>query len=213
MIEEKNVKNETAKNDRRKSKGEAGYIAYRKKYELLFSLTLFLIAVGIFILGLALNKWQKGNVFTIVAALMVIPMARFLTQYILLFPFKSVTDSEAREIERAAKGGSIIYADNVITSSEKAMQLSFIVITSNKVLCFTGREKEDALKCQEYLSDLVKRRGFDFKVSATDDRTKFLNLLKNSDSAAAIEFENEEAKNNFDEERAALCRVLESVMV
>ncbi len=208
MTEEK-----TVKKDNRKGKGEAGYIAYKKKYELLFSIILFAVAAGIFILGLALNKWQKGNVFTIVAALFVIPMARFLTQYILLFPFKSVTDQEAAEIEKAAKGGSIIYADNVIASSEKAMQLSFIVITSNKILCYTGRAKENALKCQEYLSDVVKRRGYDYKVTVTDDKTKFLNLLKNSDSVAAMAFENDDDKKRFDDERGALCKDLESVMV
>ncbi|MCR5322398.1 MAG: hypothetical protein K6E85_03885 [Lachnospiraceae bacterium] len=204
---------EKSGNDNRKGKGEAGYISYMKKKELLFSIVLFAAAAGIFVLGLALNKWQKGNVFTIIAALLIIPMARFLTQFILLFPFRSVTDEEFTEVEKAAKGGSIIYADNVIASTEKAMQLSFIVITSNKILCLTGREKENALKCQEYLADVVKRRGYDHKVTVTDDRTKFFNLLKNSDSAAAIQFENDEARKAFDEERTALCKVLESVMV
>ncbi|MBR4724465.1 MAG: hypothetical protein IK071_01660 [Lachnospiraceae bacterium] len=201
------------KEDKRKGKGEAGYISFVKKKELLISIILFLAAAGIFILGLALNKWQKGNIFTIIAALMIIPMARFLTQFIMLFPFRSVTEEEAAEVEKAAKGGSIIYADNVVTSTEKAMQLSFIVITSNKVLCYTGREKEDASKCREYLAGLLSRRGYDYKVTVTGDRTVFFNLLKSSDSAAAIEFENEEDKKRFDNERAALCRELESVMV
>ncbi len=196
-----------------KGKGEAGYISYMKKKELMFSIILFLVAAGIFILGLARNKWQKGNIFTIIAAVMIIPMARFMTQFILLFPFRSVSDEEAAEVENAAKGGSIIYADNVIASYEKAMQLSFIVITSNKVLCYTGREKENPDKCREYLADVLKRRGYDHKVTVTDDKTKFFNLLRNSDSAAAIEFENEDAKKAFDEERAGLCRELESLMV
>ena len=207
------------KNDRKdrkpavKVKGEAGHIAFMKKRELLFSLAIFFAAAAIFILGLALNKWQKGNIFTVIAAVLVIPMARFITQFILLFPFRSVSDGELAEVEKAAKGGSIIYADNVITSSERAMQLSFIVITSNKVLCLCGREKEDPVKIQEYLSDLVKRRGFDYKVTVAPDNTKFLNLLKSSDSAAAVEFENNEAKERFDNERQELCRALESVMI
>ena len=207
------LKERILKEDKRKGKGEAGYISFVKKKELLISIILFLAAAGIFILGLALNKWQKGNIFTIIAALMIIPMARFLTQFIMLFPFRSVTEEEAAEVEKAAKGGSIIYADNVVTSTEKAMQLSFIVITSNKVLCYTGREKEDASKCREYLAGLLSRRGYDYKVTVTGDRTVFFNLLKSSDSAAAIEFENEEDKKRFDNERAALCRELESVMV
>ena len=201
------------KEDKRKGKGEVGYISFMKKRELLFSLGLFLIAAAVFVAGLALNNWNKGNVFTIAAAVLIIPMARFLTQFILLLPFKSVSPELASEVERIATGGSIIYADNVIASTEKAMQLSFIVITSNKVLCYTGREKENALKCQEYLRDIVKRRGYDFTVTVTDDRQKFMNLLKGSDSAAAIEFENEEARKHFDDTRAGLCKELESIMV
>ncbi len=196
-----------------KSKGEAGYIAYLKKTELIISLVIFAAAAGIFVLGLALNKWQKGNIFTIVAALLIIPMARFLTQYIMLLPFRSVSPEDAAEVEKEAKGGSIIYTDNVLTSTERAMQLSFIVITSNKVLCYTGREKEDVSKCRDYLAGLLVRRGFDFKVTVTGDKKAFFNLLKSSDSAAAKEFSDDEEKRAFDDERDALCKALESVMV
>ncbi|MCR5330252.1 MAG: hypothetical protein K6E62_03560 [Lachnospiraceae bacterium] len=201
------------KNENRKGKGEVGYISYMKKKELLFALGLFLAAAAVFVTGLALNDWNKGNVFTIAAAVLIIPMARFLTQFILLLPFKSVSEEIAAEVEQAATGGSIIYADNVIASTEKAMQLSFIVITSDKVFGYTGREKEDAAKCREYLSSTLRRRGYDFKVTVTDDKAKFLNMLKSSDSAAGIRFENEEAKQRFDETRSALCRDLESIMV
>ncbi len=195
------------------TKGEPGYIAYKKKVELLFSVTLFLIAAGIFILGLALNKWEKGNVFTIVAALFVIPMARFLTQFMLLFPFKSVNEEDLSEVEKNAKPGSIIYADNVLASSEKAMQLSFIVITSNKLLCYTGRDKEDASKVQGYINDIMTRRGHDFRATVTGDRSKFISLLKNSDTPADMQFSSDEEHEAFENERKAVCKELESVMV
>ena len=88
-----------------------------------------------------------------------------------------------------------------------------IVITSNKVLCYTGREKEDVSKCRDYLAGLLVRRGFDFKVTVTGDKKAFFNLLKSSDSAAAKEFADDEEKRAFDDERDALCKALESVMV
>ena len=42
-----------------KAKGEAGYIDSKKRYELIMTLILFAVAAGIFVLGLALNKWEK----------------------------------------------------------------------------------------------------------------------------------------------------------
>ena len=195
------------------TKGEPGYIAYKKKVELMFSVTLFLIAAGIFILGLALNKWEKGNIFTVIAALFIIPMARFLTQFILLFPFRSVSEADMKEVEKNAKPGSIIYADNVIASTEKAMQLSFIVITSNKLLCYTGREKEDASKVQGYLNDLMIRRGHDWRATVVADRQKFLSLLRKSDSAAQKQFASDVERECFERERQEVCMDLESLMV
>ncbi|MCR5685728.1 MAG: hypothetical protein K6G81_09985 [Lachnospiraceae bacterium] len=195
------------------TKGEPGYIAYKKKVELMFSVTLFLIAAGIFILGLALNKWEKGNIFTVIAALFIIPMARFMTQFILLFPFRSVSEADMKEVEKNAKPGSIIYADNVIASTEKAMQLSFIVITSNKLLCYTGREKEDASKVQGYLNDLMIRRGHDWRATVTCDKAKFISLLKSSYSAADKQSAPPEERERFENERKALCKDLESIMV
>ena len=54
-----------------KAKGVAGYIDSKKRFELLMALVLLIIAAGIFVMGLALNKWEKGNIFTVIAALFV----------------------------------------------------------------------------------------------------------------------------------------------
>ncbi|MCR5428832.1 MAG: hypothetical protein K6F16_07555 [Lachnospiraceae bacterium] len=195
-----------------KAKGEVGYIDSKKRYELIMTLILFAVAAGIFVLGLALNKWEKGNIFTIIAALFVIPMARYATTYIMFFPFKSVTEAEAAEAEAAAKPGSIIYADYIMTSEKRAMMLAFAVITSDKIIGLTGRKEEDVLDIRNYIQDIVTRRGYDYKVTITDEKSKFLSLLRGSDSAAELAFENDEAKTAFDEERKKLCGELESLM-
>ena len=193
-------------------KGEVGYIDSKKRYELIMTLILFAVAAGIFVLGLALNKWEKGNIFTIIAALFVIPMARFATSYIMFFPFKSVSPELANEVKAAAKPGSIIYSDYIMISEKKAMMLAFAVITSDKIIGLTGREQEDVLDIRNYIQDIVTRRGYDYKVTITDEKAKFLSLLKGSDSAAELAFENDAAREAFEEERTKLCGELESLM-
>ena len=196
-----------------KAKGERGYISFMKKRTLIRTLIMFGVAAAVFVAGLALNKWEKGNVFTIIACVLVIPAARVMTSFILFFPFKTVSEESYDETEKAARAGSIIYADNVIASPDKALSLDYLVITGSKIIGQVGRDNEKLYKIQDYMSDTVRRRGFDYKVTVTDDRNKFLSLLKNSDSAAAIEFESEAEKAAFDAERAELCKMLESIMI
>lgn len=196
-----------------KVKGEVGYISYMKKRQFWRTVLMFGIAIGIFVLGLALNKWEKGNVFTIIACVMVIPAARVMTSFILFWPFKSVTQERYDEVTGTAKAGSIIYADNIVATSNKPLSLDFIVITGNKIFGLVGRDNEKLYNVQDYMSTTVSRRGFDYKVTVTDDNAKFFALLKNSDCAAQIQFENDEEKQAFDNERAELCKMLESIMI
>lgn len=195
-----------------KAKGEVGYIAFKKRLELMTTIFIFLIAVAIFVLGLALNKWDKGNIFTIIACLFVIPMARFATLYILLFPFKSVTEKQAAEVASHAKPGSIIYADVIITSEKKAMGIPFLIVTDNKVFGVRGSDKDKAYDIRDYLQDVITRRGYDYKVSIADDYTGLYTLLNKSGRVVREDFDSDEDWDAFNEDRSALCREIESLM-
>lgn len=194
-----------------KAKGEVGYITFKKRLELFMTLSILLVAAIIFIVGLVITK-GKGSLFTIIACLFVIPMARFATTFVLFFPFKSVKQEKADEVERYAKPGSIIYADVILTSEKNAMSLDFVVITSDKVIGVVGREKENNLDIRNYLQDIYKRRGYDYKVSIADDYTKFYSLLKGSDTPADMKFADSDEKEAYEKERAEVCDVLESLI-
>lgn len=194
-----------------KAKGEVGYIRFKKRFELFMTLSLLLIAAIVFIVGLLVTK-GKGSLFTIVACLFVIPMARFATTFILFVPFKSVTQEKADEVEKYAKAGSIVYADVILTSEKNAMSLDFVVVTSDKVLGVIGREKENNLDVRNYLQDIYKRRGYDYKVTIAEDYTRFFNLLKSSDVPTELTFSNEADKEAYEKERGEVCGILESLM-
>lgn len=195
-----------------KSKGEVGYITFKKRFQLFMTLSLLLLAMAVFIIGLVVNKGNKGSLFTIIACLFVIPMARFATTFVMFFPFKSVTQEKADEVAKYAKAGSIIYADVILTSEKNAMGLDFAVVTSDKVLGVVSRAKENPLDIRNYLQDILKRRGYDYKVTIAEDYTKFYTLLKSSDSVAALAFDNDEEKEAFETERTEVCRIIESLM-
>lgn len=193
-------------------KGTHGRIRFLKRKNLLLALILFFIAIALFFIGIAIFQ-NRGNVFTVIAALFVIPAARALTGFVLVFPFKEVSEEYIAEVDGAVRPGSIIYTDVVLTSTERAMGLAFIVVTGSKVIAVTGRDKEDVFKVQEYLGGMVRRKGFEYKVTIVGEKSKFLSLLKMSDSASEMTFENEEDRKYFENDREELCRLLESVML
>ena len=191
-----------------KRKGEQGYISFMKSFNLLISFVLFVIAAVIFIIGMSIYD-TKGNILTIVGALFIIPMARFLTVWFLFLPFKSVSKPEYDKIFALMKQGNLLYADVLLTSTEKAYCASFLVITSDKIFAYSAK---NVSKLQEYLSDIIKRRAFAYKVTCTDDEAKFQNFLKSADSYAEQKFDGDDEKAAAEKERGRLREVLESFM-
>lgn len=191
-----------------KRKGEQGYISFMKSFNLLISFVLFVIAAVIFIIGMSIYD-TKGNILTIVGALFIIPMARFLTVWFLFLPFKSVSKPEYDKIFALMKQGNLLYADVLLTSTEKAYCASFLVITSDKIFAYSAK---NVSKLQEYLSDIIKRRAFAYKVTCTDDEAKFQNFLKSADSYAEQKFDGDDEKAAAEKERDRLREVLESFM-
>ena len=111
-----------------KRKGEQGYIGFMKSFNLLVSFVLFVIAAVIFIIGMSIYD-TKGNILTIVGALFIIPMARFLTVFFLFLPFKSVPKETYDKAFSQMKQGNLLYADVIFTSTEKAYGASLLVVT------------------------------------------------------------------------------------
>jgi hypothetical protein len=191
-----------------KHKGEQGYIKFMKSFNLLVAFVLFVIAAILFIIGLSIYD-SKGNILTIIGALFIIPMARFLTVWFLFLPYKSVSKQEYDKIFSLMKQGNLLYADVLLTSTEKAYCAAYLVITSDKIFAYTVK---NCGKFQDYLADIIKRRAFAYKVTCTDDEAKFQNFLKSADSYAEQKFDDNEEKEAATKERSRLCEVLESFM-
>lgn len=193
-----------------KLKGEFGYINFMKKFNFLLTLILFAIAAGLFIIGLCVFE-SKANILTIIGALFVIPAARYMTVWLLFMQHKSGTPEQYEKAIGLLKQGNLLYSDALITSTEKAYNLQFVVITGDKILAlYNGREK--LYKVQEYVSSLFTRKGFDYKVTVTDEEAKFFSLMKASDAAADMTFADDEEKERHESDRREICSTLETYM-
>lgn len=171
---------------KRPEKGERGYINTQKRRRLLKTALYFIIAAGIFLLGLCLNKFEKSNIFTIIAVLIILPGVKAMVSCIVLFPYHSVPERLAEKVGSLKKGEDVVYADMVFTSTEKVMFFSFLVIAGGEILCLAGREKEDVPYMERYLREELKKRMLPYKVYVTKDEKNFLSRLERSAPAAAV---------------------------
>ncbi len=177
---------EINKKAKKKVRGEQGYINEQKRKRLFRTLLYFGIAAAIFILGLCLNKFEKSNIFTILAVLMVLPAVRALVSFIALAPFTSVSKELSQKVHELVKDGTIVFEDMVFSSPEKIMFCSFLVVAEGEVLCLAGREKEDAAYIEKYLKESLKKRQFSYKFYITKDEKQFLEKVSKTNQAEEV---------------------------
>lgn len=171
---------------------EYGRINAEKRKNIIGALSMVLIGIGIFVLGLCLNKFEKTNIFTVVAVLFVLPMARYLTTVIVLLPYKTPEKSLYEQVKSSAPEGSILFSDYVFTSGERAMGMAFFVITGNELVGLAMSEKEKTEKMTTYLNGELKRRAIPGKVTVYKEKEKFLGAMKKIDKATRTEEEMQE---------------------
>ena len=185
-------------------KGENGYINSRKKDQLLMAVLYGLIGVFIFVLGLVLNKFEKNNIFTLFAIMMVLPAAKRLVNFIVFAPYKSVDKALCEKVRNKLIPGDIMYTDAVFTSPEHVMFLSFIIIAGNEIIGLSFNEsqhKKDAKKLDdamlEYLKERMKKMGYNYKVTIAKSVDAFLSAYSSVNRSIERSEEEKEQVNSF----------------
>lgn len=171
---------------------EYGRIRDVKRRNLMGVLCMIAIGVAIFILGLLLNKFEKRNIFTVVAVLFALPMARYLSTLLVTLPYKTPEKALYEKVKQSVPKGSILFSDYLFSSSERAMGMSFFVLTGNELIGLAAREQEKTDKIKEYLSEEMKRRAIPGKVTVHKEQEKFFSALKKMDAATRTEEEMQE---------------------
>lgn len=155
-------------------KGSFGYIKRKKKRQILLVFLMLFIAAAMFITGLFLHKFDKSNLCTMLAILMVLPMAKFFVIYVVMFPYKSVSRERYDSVREKLVSEAELMTDMVITSPDISMNLDFIIITDNRILGLTGKKKQDIKYIEDYLKKTLESNKLEgFTVKIFDDEKQF----------------------------------------
>ena len=173
-------------------RGDYGYIKVRKRNAVLKTVLLALIGIAVFVTGLLLNKMSNKNIFTVIAVLFVLPGAKSLVAFIVLFPYRTVSEELYKKAEGRLVSGMMLYADLVITSSEKVMHLDLLAVGNGQVIGLLGSKKQDISYVRKYLRDGVHNWGTDYKVKIVEEENIFLTELSNVIVVEEVNAEEEE---------------------
>lgn len=160
------------------TKGEYGYLNSTKKKNLISTIIMFFIFLVIMLIGYILNDFSNRNIFTVIAVLFILPGTRSLIGFITLIPYKTSDIKLYDEIDKSKLANDILYSDLVVSSPERVMGLSFLVIREDSILGLNNKDQKNGKDIRAYLEALLKARELDYKVKIYHSYDGFLEKVK-----------------------------------
>ncbi|SFR96116.1 hypothetical protein [Anaeromicropila populeti] len=159
---------------KKKEKGEHGFISYRKRRYLIAMGSYVLTGLGIFVIGLLTNHMSPKNMGSVLAMLMSLPFAKAAVGFLILAPYKDVSEENYKKIDGLCKPGVMLYSDLVFTSTEKVMNLSFLAETDGTVIGLVGKPNQNVQYIEEYLGKGIRNWGYSYSFRLYQDEGEFI---------------------------------------
>lgn len=157
-------------------KGTYEHIVYRRKIDILVTLFLFALALGLYIIGRVTTGSNK-NLLTIVAVLGLLPACKMVVDVIMCFRVKECSQTDRVNID--AEIGDLYGQYNLLfTSYDKNFMIDHLVITSNSIIGYSSSDKYDDKAFQAHIQDILRKEGLkDVLVKIFTNLDKYTNRL------------------------------------
>ena len=182
--------------------GEAGFLRFIKRLRWILALTCTVAAAAIFFYGLSKNGGDRKTVWSVLAALMMLPAAKEIVGIVVTLPYRSVDKALAERVLTACKGsGARLYADCLMSSEQRLMYADFAAVTGKEIVLLCLQKPKDADRIEEYLKKAMKERNLSLQVKKMDSEEKFTRFVSGyaGNSADAVA-------------NAAFCRFFSSIL-
>ncbi|MCF0145275.1 MAG: hypothetical protein HUJ73_01690 [Eubacterium sp.] len=174
-------------------KGRPGYIRSQKKIRGIRTLILFIIVFAIFVIGLILNGGDRSNLFSIIAAIALIPAALSATQWIVALTLKETPEELVKRIASASQGHKVLY-ELYVTTRENSILLNAVVISGSYVLALTSDPKHELRipPVRKHLRTALQNADPEAEVEILHDQEQFLKKMQELPIPETEEDENPE---------------------
>ena len=162
-------------------KGEYKYLKKQPVRIGLITLVLLLMCAGVFMIGY-INKGDAKNIFTIVAVLGMLPVAKLIVSFIMYLRAEkySCSDEIKNEIMDIAKDKDFCLGfDFYLTSYKVNFPLLSAFVYDGSIICLSGDSKLDAKDCREHIEKYLSNNAINgFKVYILENKEKYFDRLK-----------------------------------
>lgn len=164
---------------------EKGYLAAKRKREIIKTAIYFAIPIALFVAGLV-STGTRVNVLSIVAVLGMLPASRSLVTTIMYIKAKGISDEDYAQIEELTIDVTGSF-DNVFTTYEKTFEVPSLVVRSGNVCGYVAKEYKTLEALEKHLTTCIKKEGYSVNVKifetldAYKTRLQSLNKLEESE--------------------------------
>lgn len=158
-------------------KGEFGYILYKRKTELLKTISMFSISIALFVMGFV-STGTKSNLLTVVAVLGCLPASKLAVNTFMFFIATPCSENLKEKIEDQI-GLLDGFYDMFFTSEKQNFHLSHLIVTKNSILGISEREKTNEQEFEKHMKILLNKEQISgITVKLYHDPTKYCQRLK-----------------------------------
>ena len=164
-----------------KYKGEFKYLKKQPVRIGLLTLVLLLMCAGVFMIGY-ITKGDVKNIFTIIAVLGMLPVAKMIVSFIMYLKAEKYSCSEdiKNEIMNIADNKDFCLGfDFYLTSYKVNFPLLSVFVYDGSIICLSGDSKLDAKECREHIEKYLANNSINgFQVYILENKEKFYDRLK-----------------------------------
>lgn len=139
-------------------KGSIGYIKKQTVFEIVKTIILFLMALGIFFIGY-FTLGTKKSLWSIFAVLALLPASKSLVSAIMFLRFKSL-DEKTKDMLTDAIGNLPVLYENIITTREKTYFLPAIVYVKGNFSGYLEGNDDAVSKVNSHLDNVLLNGGY-----------------------------------------------------
>ncbi|MGL4344459.1 MAG: hypothetical protein ACRCTE_04610 [Cellulosilyticaceae bacterium] len=129
------------------------YISHKKRKFLLFGIMWSVIVAAIFGIGL-LKYDQRANTFTVVAAVLVLPLAQNFTRFFAFSKYRDPKRNHAELLEQLT-GNYALYHGAIVPDAKYSLYFEHVIVTDSSLYFVAAHKQEN----DKYKTQLIQRLG------------------------------------------------------
>ncbi len=156
-------------------KGTHLYIRKQLVFEIIKTLILFAMALGIFFIGL-ITLGTRKSLWSVFAVLALLPACKSLVGVIMLARFRSLSDDEYNRYSGYTNGLPTVF-ENILTTSSRTFFVPVISVMAGNVIAYIA-PGQDSKALREHLENVLRSAHHKASVMIFEDERSFANRCR-----------------------------------